>query len=123
MSEYEFTEKQNKILSTLSKRLVQIGILFLITGIGRLIFSGGFVQRDGWQIATFVLILIGLVNLIMGITFWRPADNFKRMVTTEGRDIAELMTGLRELNAGFNVLQYLVILSVILVLINFILRL
>jgi hypothetical protein len=86
-----------------------VGILITVVGVGRLALTLMRSQSEGLSVTIIILLLIGLVNIVIGVTLWRPADNFRRIVSTEGSDIPELMTGLNELSVGFNLLQYLLL--------------
>lgn len=50
--------------------------------------------------------LISFIGIIgISIILIRPSDNFKKISVSEGRDISELMQGLREFNIGFTLIS------------------
>lgn len=96
-AEYEFTSEQNLVLATLSRRLVIVSVLvFLLSAYGFAMFllHGG--------VFSLVEAIIGVV---MAVTFFMPADNFRRITTTQGRDITELMRAFTELSKGWLVVN------------------
>ena len=58
--------------------------------------------------------LYGIVFITMGVMFFRPADNFRRVATTQGNDITEVMTGLQELRGGFRLVSILIVVCLVL---------
>ena len=113
MTQYEFTAEQNKVIGHVALRCVVNAVLLALLGlvglIGALMSLG-----DGTPLISIVGILYGIVFITMGVMFFRPADNFRRVTTTEGNDITEIMTGLKELRGGFKLVSIMIILSLIL---------
>lgn len=104
---YEFTNEENQDFEILTKRLLAVTIgmaLMGLTGLFSLIYD------FNWYILLFSLTLI-----VFGVFFYLPIDNFKRIITTEGSDIKELIRGFYELRTGWNIsvaiLAFLVIVS------------
>lgn len=110
MSTYEFTEEQNQDISLLTSRMKILAVTMLVAGI--LSIMGGLL--DDFLRSHYIL--NGILVIIVGITVFLPTDNFTKIVQTKGKDITELMRGLKELNQGFN----LVIISLAILLINLI---
>ena len=108
MANYEFTDHQNRTMNSLAKRLAIFGILIGLGGVAIVISAIGYLRAEGFSLAHYLFFLIGIVTIVMGIVFYRPSDNLKRIVTTEGSDVQELMTALKELRGGFKLLSYLV---------------
>ena len=110
MSTYEFTDEQNQDISLLTSRMKTLAIVMVFAGIASI--AGGIF--DDFLRSTYIL--IGIIVIIIGITMFLPTDNFTKIVETKGKDITELMKGLKELNQGFN----FVIITVVILLINLI---
>ncbi|MHA2250497.1 MAG: hypothetical protein ACXAD7_09045 [Candidatus Kariarchaeaceae archaeon] len=110
MSTYEFNEEQNKDISLLTSRMKILAIVMVIAGIASIL--GGIFDDD----LRLHYILNGIIVIIVGIAIFLPTDNFTKIVETTGKDISELMKGLKELSQGFN----LVIISTGILLINII---
>ena len=107
---YEFTEKENTIFMNLSNYMTMASILFLINGF----MAGIHFFRNGQVF--FLLFAISMI--ILSITFYIPTDNFKRIVTTTGRDIGELLEGFTEINSGWSILILILIVHTLNALIN-----
>jgi hypothetical protein len=108
MTQYEFTSEQNKVIGHVALRCMINAVLLALLGvvglIGALISLG-----DNVALISIVGILYGVVFITMGVMFFRPADNFRRVTTTEGSDITEIMTGLNELRGGFRLVSIMII--------------
>ncbi|MHA2253114.1 MAG: hypothetical protein ACXAD7_22315 [Candidatus Kariarchaeaceae archaeon] len=95
-AEYEIPTKiANDIKLTATTFVIQ-AILFALIGIVSALTA---LSSDATSEA-FLGLLQAILFIVMGVIFFQPADNFRRIATTEGRDITELMTGFRELNFG-----------------------
>ena len=106
MSAYEFSSEENIVILSLAKRMRSVSVLLGLTGlvaIGNAIpglLAGGTPTGIGGLIA-------GAFAILQSIVFFRPTDNLKNIVTTEGGDIAELMQGIGELAAGLKIVVIL----------------
>ena len=115
-SQYEFNDKENQIIGTLAQLLKIVGILFIINGVFAFmdyIMGEALSNLMAGEITEIHQFVINIIFVIIGITLFRPTDNLKRIVTTQGNDIQELMTALKELNSGFNIIVYLFVILVI----------
>ncbi|MFX0093917.1 MAG: hypothetical protein ACFFBD_19415 [Candidatus Hodarchaeota archaeon] len=114
MAEYEFSEEQNRIIKGVSIRCITQCVL--LASIGVLIFLMAivnFFNGVNGLVITFSFVIQAICFVIMGVVFFRPADNLRNVVYTEGRDITEMMTAMRDLNGGFLVLIILIVITVI----------
>jgi hypothetical protein len=106
MSGYEFSSEENSVILTLAKRMRIVSLLLGVTGlfaVGNAIpglLDGGSPTGIGGLIA-------GAFAIFQAIIFFRPTDNLKNIVTTEGEDIAELMQGMGELAGGLKTMVIL----------------
>ncbi|MCH8908751.1 MAG: hypothetical protein IH840_16825 [Candidatus Heimdallarchaeota archaeon] len=114
MSEYEFNKEENEDFEMLTQRLLLVAITTGLTGITGLIAV--IIAFDPY------LLVSSLAVIVFAIFFYLPIDNFKRIITTEGSDIKELVRGFFELRAGWNVsigiLSLLAVIAFIKMLIN-----
>jgi uncharacterized membrane protein len=94
MSTYEFTDEQNKIFNNLSLYSGLIGIVIILIGIIGII---NFFTAD--RVVTFLF--IQFVTILIGITFFLPINNFRNITKTKGRDIEELIFGIKKLTSGW----------------------
>lgn len=113
MAQYEFTPEQNKVIGHVALRCIVNAVLLALLGLVGLV--GAIMSLgDAALFLSIVGMLYGIVFITMGIMFFRPADNFRRVTTTEGNDIAEVITGLKELRGGFRLVSILIIVCLIL---------
>ncbi|MHA2249146.1 MAG: hypothetical protein ACXAD7_02235 [Candidatus Kariarchaeaceae archaeon] len=113
---YEFTDNEAEQMWIFGNRLVIMTIVMAISGILGLFISmtnfGDMGNRD------FVLFMEFIFLIFIAIVLYRPSDNFTRIATSEGRDIQELMRGIKEFSFAFVVTAILI---TIMGLLNFIL--
>lgn len=91
---YEFNKEEEKVFTDLSKWMLILSIMVILAGIATIVQY--FVGDGGW-----FLLIAGITWILLGISLYFPIDNFKRITTTEGSDIKELMTGFKELDKGW----------------------
>ena len=97
MSTYEFSPEDNKTFSSLARWLILVGILIFVGGIG------SFVQ---YLVARHIFALIeGFIFCVMGIVFFLPAVNLRRIAASSGKDIPELMQAFAKMNTGWLILN------------------
>lgn len=97
MTAYEFTESQNRQIDEIATKLSHISMLFYALGALQLL--------DTVLVATGPVIwgaaASGVLLLALGFVYQRPLDNFKKITTTEGSDIPELLIGLDDLHVAY----------------------
>jgi hypothetical protein len=106
MAEYEFTDEQNKTFNKLATSLQRFAIIFGIWG--ALFVVMGVMDFTGESQAPFgglVSAIAGLSIVITAFLFLKPVQNFRRITTTQGQDISELLTALKLLNSSHNLLR------------------
>lgn len=112
MTPYEFSPEDNKTFSSLARWLVLAAILIFIGGIG------SFAQ---YFVSGYIFALIeGFIFCAMGIIFFLPAANLRRIVTTSAKDIPELMQAFAKISAGWLVMNFVTALLVVIRIINLI---
>lgn len=98
MTQYEFSEKQNKIIGQLALWMVVFGVLVLIHSVVIIIIPSLLAMlREGFALSGVLQIFVGLIILFFGLAFLLPTDNLRRIVKTQGNDIDELMAALGEI--------------------------
>jgi hypothetical protein len=108
MTGYEFSSEENTVILSLAKRMRAVSLLLGLTGliaIGNAIpglLAGGTPMSIGGLIA-------GAFAILQSIVFFRPTDNLKNIVSSEGEDIAELMQGMGELAVGLKIMVFLLV--------------
>ncbi len=97
MSKYEFSTEQNRTIHKVSTRMIVQGILLALGGAIGIITD--FVEMDTFTTPKLITTVIqSALFIVMGVLIFRPSDNFKRITKTEGKDIEELMRGVKEMN-------------------------
>jgi hypothetical protein len=97
MAEYEFTDEENRHIDSLGRRLQHIAVLFLVLGVLQLVQS--FLLTD--TAARWISLGASLLILGLGWLFIRPLDNLRRITTTEGQDIGEVVVAIKDLRAAY----------------------
>ncbi|MEM7117315.1 MAG: DUF5362 family protein [Chloroflexota bacterium] len=122
MAEYEFNTEENQTFAALASRMRWVGGLTAVLGLLALIFAVARYGRYGLTLLTIGQTLEAVVLIVTGVVIYRPADNFRRIVSeSSGTDISELMTAMQELDSGFNLLNILVVVNIASLLANIIL--
>ena len=113
MTEYEFNEEQNKIIKGVATRCIVQAILLALGGVFGIIGTAFLTNFSAISPAlSIVLFIQSSLFIAMGIAFYPPSANFKRVATTEGSDLTEVMKGLKKLNWGFKLLITLILGSI-----------
>ncbi|NEO28762.1 MAG: hypothetical protein F6K03_18275 [Kamptonema sp. SIO4C4] len=118
--EYEFSSSQNSLIEDLANKmrfvsyfLIVIGIVVILAG-----FVSLFLTSQGLGVEGFVQGLIqGIIQLLIGVWTFNAAKAFRRIVTTEGYDIENLMGALGELRKLYGLQYWLLIIALIVIVI------
>jgi hypothetical protein len=97
MAEYEFTAEENRVIDQVRRKLQHIAVLFLLLGVLQLI--GSFLLTD--PAGRWISVGSAILLLALGWLFWRPLDNFRRIISTEGQDVREVVTAIKDLRAAY----------------------
>jgi hypothetical protein len=97
MAEYEFTAEENRHIDQVRRKVQHIAVLFLVLGALQLVES--FLLKD--PTGRWISVGSAILQLALGWLFWRPLDNFRRIISTEGRDIREIVTAMKDLRAAY----------------------
>jgi hypothetical protein len=122
--EYEFDAEQNAILDSLTQGMIWVRLPLLITGFFQIFIAVGLafrIPQDGAHIIGVLgHTLAAIVCFLLSSWLLRAAAAFNRVTTTTGRDISNLLIGIRNLAAWFDLLAffvklYLVLLAILLI--------
>lgn len=122
MRTYEFDENEAEIVWIFGNK-ISIASLLMMAG-GVIGVTVGFIDaiKSETPLRGIVLLIEFLFLIVIGFILSRPSDNFKRIATSEGRDIPELIQGIKEFNFAFLIAAGLVgiiaILNFILILVK-----
>jgi hypothetical protein len=97
MTEYEFSAEENRYVDQVRSKLQHVALLFLVLGALQLIES--FMLSD--STGRWISLASAFLLLALGWLFWRPLDNFRRIVSTQGHDIREVVTAIKDLRAAY----------------------
>lgn len=118
---YEFTSRQNDIISRLASDMNWVAIPLMIISVLYFV-SVGLTAVKAYEnprllIEVGLLLLAGILYLLMGTWLGRAARSFQSVVTTQGGDIHYLMNALQYLGKIFGLLSFFVKIYVVLVII------
>ena len=103
MSHYEFTQEQNQKIETVRVTLLHNSLLMLGIGFLLMLIGHNLPILPGW-----VTMLGASFFLILGVMHFHPLVNFKRVTTTSGDDINQMLTAMDDLQAAFSAGAYIV---------------
>jgi len=116
--EYEFNDAQNRVINDLAMAIVWVRIPILVAAIFQGIIAVGLafrIPQDGAHvIGAFGYGLAAVILFLLSSWLLRAAAAFARVTTTTGRDVTNLMTGLKNLGSWFDLLAFFVKLYLIL---------
>ena len=73
---------------------------------------------DAVNSAAFLSIFFSLSIIAIGLAFYFPIDNLKRIVETEGSDIKELMQAFSDLDKGWTIVIVVLLIAAFLSVLN-----
>jgi uncharacterized membrane protein HdeD (DUF308 family) len=122
ISEYEFSSSQNELIGDLAKKMTFVATLLIVVGVialigGVIILISAFSQPQSFPEAINALIQ-GIFTLLIGTWTRKAGLGFKRIVTTAGSDIENLMGALGELRKLYTLQYWLVILLLVFVILS-----
>lgn len=98
---YQFGEKEKENISGVVIRFITNALLLVLSGVFN-ITRAIFHISSGNYFPAFVVLISGFIFIAMGFIFFKPADNLRLMLSTEGHDIEEVMNAITELAVGFS---------------------
>lgn len=114
MQGYEFSGSQNELIADLAKKMNFVGILLMVIGILSLISSIIALFAAFSQGAfDFSSLVQGVLLLLVGLWTRNAAQSFKRVVSTTGADIENIMGALAELRKLYTLQYWIVIITLV----------
>jgi hypothetical protein len=101
MADFEFGDAENLQISELRRNLFQVSWLFIILGVLQL--AAAFMVAD--PTARWITLAAGLLLLTLGWLFMRPLDNFRRILSTKGQDVRQVIIAMKDLRAAYLVAE------------------
>jgi hypothetical protein len=123
-AEYEFDDKQNKVIADLANSMRWVAAPLLVLGLLYIVASAFCVIQAFRHPATIVsVIYVGLIALLfLALGRWTgdAAKSFLEVVSTRGRDISHLMDALENLRKKYSLLSVFVKIYVVLIILSLI---
>ena len=91
---YEFNEEENEVFLDLTRNMISLALIIGIIGSVSLL-------RYFFNTDNYFGLSIAISFIALAVALYLPIGSFKRIVTSEGSDIKELMTGLRSASKGW----------------------
>lgn len=96
---YEFNPLENAILSKTAARAKQWGVISAVLGGLQMVSSCGMISNSSLGL----LLPMGIVAIIVGVTFVGVGNSLEAAVRTHGNDIPHLMAAMQKLATAFTV--------------------
>ncbi len=108
MDPYEFSREENEVFRSLAKWLTVGAALIALAGAAMMLkfFTSDF---SYWWLG----LIAGVIYVVMAVTIYLPVDNFRRIATTEGNDIKELMQSFSEISKFWLVTNFITLVILI----------
>ncbi|WP_448573732.1 DUF5362 family protein [Trichothermofontia sp.] len=113
--EFEFDTSQNELFGDLARKMGFVGLLFI--ALGALTVLGGVFGG----LKSLSNLFVGVLYILIGLWTKNAADSFRRIVDTQGSDIANLMMALGQLRKLYTLQYWAIIISIIFVVLALIL--
>lgn len=104
---YEFSPQQDAVFRRLAGAMSFVGATMLVPGAVLLVGPTYLFLTRGPSIAEGALAVLGALLLVMGVNLFGAAQHFKRIATSEGRDIENLMIAISEVARVYAVQRWL----------------
>ena len=101
---YEFDQGGNAVFARLAGAMVFVGIAMCIPGV--LLGVVAFLLRPT-LLGQVVCGVLAILLVVIGLLHYGAARHFKRIVTTQGRDVDNLMIALAELTTVYEIQRWL----------------
>ncbi|CAN5656255.1 hypothetical protein BH09MYX1_BH09MYX1_03160 [soil metagenome] len=95
--DYELNTAENEVVSATSKRAKLWGVIAIVIGVLHLMLGLGAIVKPGLA----VYFVDGVIEIIVGSMFLGAASSFAAVVSTQGRDMPNMMKALLRLNTIF----------------------
>jgi hypothetical protein len=100
MPEHEFSSKQNAAINSLREKILHISLLhFSVAGL--LLWNSFMGTVQPRAVAMSFSGIAVTIFVVLGVLFLRPLNNLKRVVTTAGEDITQMMIAMDDLRIAY----------------------
>ncbi len=104
---YEFSKDDELIINSISMKGIYIAAIISIISVVDIfyIFTASEFKPEYW-----VYFVQGLLQIGVGIAFLLPFNNFRKVVTTSGNDVEEILAGMEKMTLGFKLISLFILL-------------
>ena len=107
---YEFNDYENSVIAKTAGRAKLWGIISIVVGVVQILSSCGmFAKAD-----LAANLPVGIVGIVVGVTFLGAANALNQVVTTQGNDMMYMMQALEKLSSAFIIQIICLVIGVIL---------
>jgi hypothetical protein len=99
--DYEFSARQNSVLSALHRSVSYFALANVVLGIATLVLAYILAFHEDELFAAIVVMVIGILYGALGFVWRLPLDNIRSIIDTEDRDIDELMVAADDFRRAF----------------------
>ena len=104
---YEFSPQQDAVFRRLASAVSFVGAAMMVPGAVLLVVPAYLCFTQGLSAAEGLLAVLGILLMVMGVNLFGAAQHFKRVATTEGHDIENLMIAMDEVARVYAVQRWL----------------
>jgi hypothetical protein len=104
---YEFSPQEDAVFRRLAGAVSFVGATMLVPGAVLLLGPAYLFFTRGPSTAEGLLAVLGILLAVMGVNLFGAAQHFKRIATTEGHDIENLMRAMGEVARVYAVQRWL----------------
>ncbi len=112
---YEFNENENVVLKALGGRVKIWGVIAIVVGALYTLAGMFFFLKP----ALLTYLVTGIINIVVGATFFGAGNALNRVTSTQGNDLSHLMMGAQKLSRAFTIQIVTAIIGFVLVIAAF----
>jgi hypothetical protein len=94
---YEFNDYENSVIDKTASRMKLWGIISTVIGGLQIVESCGMF----WSAQYATNLPIGIVAIVVGVTFIGAGNSLKAVVTTQGNDLMHMMQAMQKMSSAF----------------------
>jgi len=104
---YEFSPQQDAVFRRLASAVTFVGAAMMVPGAVLVAIPAYLFSTRGPSVDEGRVVVLGILLLVMGVNLVAAAQHFKRIATTEGHDIENLMVAMGEVARVYAVQRWL----------------
>jgi sulfite exporter TauE/SafE len=104
---YEFSPQQDAVFQRLAGAVAFVGAAMMVPGAVLAVLPAYLFSTRGPSLGEGLVAVLGILLIVMGVNLVAAAQHFKRIATTEGHDIENLMVAMGEVARVYAVQRWL----------------